>query len=61
MTFMRNFNLELNHIGVRIIFLNGRIDETIYMVHPKRFVSGDQNNMVCKVKKSIYGIKQASR
>ncbi|KAL5738483.1 hypothetical protein ACOSP7_031244 [Xanthoceras sorbifolium] len=42
-------------------FLNGDIDETIYMVQPKNFVSGDPKKMVCKLKKSIYGLKQASR
>ena len=37
------------------------IDETIYMVQPKNFVSGDTKRMVFKLKKSIYGLKQASR
>nr|CAN61066.1 hypothetical protein VITISV_004412 [Vitis vinifera] len=40
-------------------FLNGDIDETIYMVQPENFVSEDSKNMVCKLTKSIYGLKQA--
>ncbi|KAK6148043.1 hypothetical protein DH2020_018955 [Rehmannia glutinosa] len=48
-------------MDVKTTFLNGDIDETIYMVQPENFVSGDPKSMVCKLKKSIYGLKQASR
>ena len=37
------------------------MDETIYMVQPENFVFGDPKSIVCKLKKSIYGLKQASR
>ena len=33
----------------------------IYMVKPKNFVLGDSKSMVCKLKKFIYALKQASR
>ena len=56
-----HFDLELHQMDVKTAFLDGDIDETIYMVQPKNFVSGDTNRMVCKLKKSIYGLKQASR
>ena len=42
-------------------FLNGDIDEIIYMMQPENFVSTDAKQIVCKLKKSIYGFKQASR
>nr|KYP46417.1 Retrovirus-related Pol polyprotein from transposon TNT 1-94 [Cajanus cajan] len=42
-------------------FLNGNIDETIYMMQLENLVSKDSKNLVCKLKKSIYGLKQASR
>ena len=48
-------------MDVKIVFLNSIIDETIYMVQQKNFVSGDTKQIVCKLKKSIYGLKQASR
>ena len=48
-------------MDVKTTFLNGDIDETIYMVQPENFVSRDTKKMVCKLKKSIYGLKQASR
>ena len=55
-----HFNLELHHMDVKTAFLNGDIDETIYMVRPESFVSRDTKMMVCKLKKFIYGLKQAS-
>ena len=61
MALVAHFDLELHQMYVKIAFLNGDIDETIYMVQPEKFVSGDPKNMVCKLRKSIYGLKQASR
>ena len=48
-------------MDVKTTFLNGDIDETIYMVQLETFVSEDQKKMVCKLTKSIYELKQASR
>ena len=61
MALVAHFDLELHRMDVKTAFLNGDIDETIYMVQPENFVSGDTKMMVCKLKKSIYGLKQASR
>ena len=61
MALVTHFDLELHQMDVKTAFLNGNIDETIYMVQPENFVSGDSKSMVCKLKKSIYGLKQASR
>ena len=48
-------------MDVKIAFLNGEIDETIYMEQPKNFVIGDSKSMVCKLKLSLYGLKQSPR
>ncbi|KAK7276201.1 hypothetical protein RIF29_17337 [Crotalaria pallida] len=61
MALVAHFDLELHQMDVKTAFLNGDIDETIYMVQPENFVIGDAKKMVCKLKKSIYGLKQASR
>ncbi|KZV52170.1 hypothetical protein F511_07125 [Dorcoceras hygrometricum] len=61
MALVAHFDMELHQMDVKTTFLNGDIDETIYMVQPENFVLGDPKNMVCKLKKSIYGLKQASR
>ena len=55
------FDLELHQMDVKTLFFNGNIDETIYMVQLENFVSEDLKKMVFKLKKSIYGLKQASR
>ena len=57
MALVAHFNLELHQMDVKTAFLNGNIDETIYMVQPENFVFGDSKSMVCKLKKFIYGLK----
>ena len=61
MALVAHFDFELHQMDVKTAFLNGDIDETIYMVQPKNFVLGDTKKMVFKLKKSIYELKQASR
>ncbi|KAG8489197.1 hypothetical protein CXB51_017253 [Gossypium anomalum] len=61
MALIAHFDLELHQMDVKTAFLNGDIEETIYMVQLKNFESKDSMNMVCKLTKSIYGLKQASR
>ena len=42
-------------------FLNGDLDKNVYMAQPKGFVVEGKRRMVCRLKKSIYGLKQASK
>ncbi|KAL9257791.1 Retrovirus-related Pol polyprotein from transposon TNT 1-94-like protein [Drosera capensis] len=55
MALVTHFDLELHQMDVKTTFLNGDIEETIYMQQPENFVSGDPKKMVCKLKKFIYG------
>ena len=59
MALVAHFDLKLHQMGVKTTFLNGEIDETIYMEQPKNFVTRDPKSMVCKLKKSLYGLKQS--
>ncbi|KAL1569026.1 hypothetical protein AAHA92_00559 [Salvia divinorum] len=61
MALVAHFNLELHQMDVKTTFLNGELEETIYMEQPEGFVVGDPKKMVCRLKKSIYALKQASR
>ncbi|RDY14745.1 hypothetical protein CR513_00149, partial [Mucuna pruriens] len=60
MVLVAHFDLELHQMDVKIVFLNGDINETIYMVQLENFVLDDSKSMVCKLKKFIYGLKHAS-
>ena len=53
--------LTLHQVDVTTAFLNGELEEEVYMSQPHGFVATDQQNLVCKLKKSIYGLKQSPR
>ena len=51
--------LLIHQMDVKTSFLNGELDEQIYMEQPTRFVANGQEGMVCKLFKSLYDLKQA--
>ena len=55
------FDYEIWQMDVKTVFLNGNLSENVYMTQPKGFVDPKEARKVCKLKKSIYGLKQASR
>src|ERR1044071_6264918 len=48
-------------MDVKTAFLNGNIEEELYMMQPEGFVDPRNVGKVCKLQRSIYGLKQASR
>eukprot|EP00253_Pinus_taeda_P024335 PITA_24335 len=46
-------------MDIKITFLNGVIEEEVYIEKPKRFETFDQEYLVCRLRKSMYDIKQA--
>jgi len=61
MALVAHFNFELHQMDVKTAFLNGSLEEEVYMKQPEGFYSSEGENLVCKLNKSIYGLKQASR
>lgn len=51
--------LRIRQLDAVTAFLNGEIEEEIYMLQPERFDDG--SGRVCRLLKSLYGLKQASR
>ncbi len=54
-------DLEIHQIDVKITFLNGKIEKVIYMDQPEEYVQEWKEHLVCKLKKSLYGLKQSPK
>jgi hypothetical protein len=48
-------------MDIKTTFLNGNIEEELYLVQLEGFVDPKDANKVCKLQRSIYGLKQASQ
>ncbi|GKE09869.1 retrotransposon protein, putative, ty1-copia subclass [Tanacetum coccineum] len=55
------YDYESWQMDVKTAFLNSHLCEDVYMVQPEGFVDPKHPNKVCKLQRSIYGLKQASR
>ncbi|GJT18565.1 retrotransposon protein, putative, ty1-copia subclass [Tanacetum coccineum] len=55
------YDYEIWQMDVKTDFLNGHLSEEVYMTQPEGFVNPKYPDHVCKLKRSIYGLKQASR
>ena len=59
MALVAHYNLELHQMDVKTTFLNRDLEKKVYTAQPKGFVVKEKERMGCRLKKSIYGLKQA--
>ncbi|GKB73967.1 retrotransposon protein, putative, ty1-copia subclass, partial [Tanacetum coccineum] len=55
------YDYNIWQMDVKTAFLNGRLNKDVYMVQPGGFMNAKHPKQVCKLQRSIYGLKQASR
>jgi hypothetical protein len=54
-------NVKVYQMDVKSSFLNGELEEEVYIEQPEGFQLSENTDYVCKLKKALYGLKQAPR
>lgn len=54
-------DMEVEHMDVKTAFLNGNLQETVFMEQPECFQEKGKESQVCLLKKAVYGLKQAAK
>lgn len=52
---------QVHHLDVKSAFLNGELQEEVYVVQPEGFVKKGQEHQVLRLSKALYGLRQAPR
>ena len=52
-----HYDYEIWQMNVKTAYLIGNVEEEIYMMQLEGFIAMNQEYMVCKLKRSIYGLK----
>ncbi len=55
------YDMEIHQMDVMSAYLNGVLEEEIYMKQPTGYINPQHPNKVCRLIKSIYGLKQSAR
>ena len=60
MALVAHFNLKLHPIDMKTAFLNENLKKVVYIYQPKGFHNEKGDHLVCKIRKTINGVKYAS-
>ncbi|WVZ83063.1 hypothetical protein U9M48_030245 [Paspalum notatum var. saurae] len=61
LAFAASKGFKLQHMDVKLAFLNGFIEEEVYVRQPPNFESAKFSDRMYKLRKTLYGLKQAPR
>jgi hypothetical protein len=61
LSLVATFDLEVEKMDVKTMFLHGDLEEEIYMKQPEGFTVKGKKELVCKLRKSLYGLKKSPR
>jgi len=56
-----NQGWQVHHLDVKSAFLNGKLEEEVYVAQPVGFTVKDKEHLVLKLNKALYGLRQAPR
>lgn len=56
-----SLDLELHQLDIKTTFLYGDLEEELYVQQPEGFVKPGEENMVCRLHKPLYGLRQSPR
>jgi hypothetical protein len=54
-------NIKMYHMDIKLAFLNGELEEEVYIENPEGFQLSENEDYVCKLEKALYGLKQDPR
>lgn len=61
LSFAHAHRMHVHHLDVKNAYINSPLNETIFMEQPYMFEDYDRRQVVCRLNKSLYGLKQAAK